>query len=74
MSRSRNITIALLAAVLLVVFTLSVSAGKEDAPGWSVAAKDADLGYFYEGKDIDYDFTVRNTGDGELHILSVRPG
>jgi hypothetical protein len=36
--------------------------------------KEPDLGTFYEGVDIEYEFKVRNNGVAELHILGVRPG
>jgi hypothetical protein len=74
MIHSKRTTVAFLTAVFLIMFLVSAYAGKEEVPKWRVSTQDANLGNFYEGKDIEYDFTVMNTGKGELHILSVRPG
>jgi len=32
------------------------------------------LGEVIEGQDYQYTFTIKNAGDAELQILSVRPG
>ncbi|MCU0639622.1 MAG: DUF1573 domain-containing protein [Candidatus Krumholzibacteria bacterium] len=33
-----------------------------------------DVGDFYEGVDINYEFKVRNNGAAELQIVNVKPG
>jgi hypothetical protein len=53
--------------------TMSAAAQK-DPPKMLIQDKQPNLGTFYEGVDIEYDFIVRNTGVAELHILGVRPG
>lgn len=66
------------AAALLVLAALlilsTVASAQQNAPKFFVREKEVDLGNFFEGVDIDYSFTVRNNGVGELHVLSVRPG
>ncbi|MBN2185690.1 MAG: hypothetical protein JW746_10210 [Candidatus Krumholzibacteriota bacterium] len=69
-----------LAAALVVISILAsmvlpaaVYAAGSD-PAFFVKEKTVDLGNYYEGVDILYDFKVQNNGAGELHILSVKPG
>ncbi len=55
-----------------VVFSSAARAGSE--PAFHTLKKNVDLGEFYEGIDIVYDFKIRNNGGSELHILNVKPG
>lgn len=55
-----------------IVFSAAVHAGNE--PSFFVWKKNVELGEFYEGIDIKYEFKVRNNGVSELHILNVKPG
>jgi hypothetical protein len=72
MNRKATLVVSLLA--LVVLFVLATSASAQNQPKFMVRDTEVDIGNFYEGSDIEYAFTVRNTGAGELHILSVRPG
>ncbi|MBN2070827.1 MAG: hypothetical protein JW814_05150 [Candidatus Krumholzibacteriota bacterium] len=70
----RKLAMALALFSLLAGVALTATAQATDSPMFFVREKTVDLGNFYEGLDIAYDFTVRNNGVGELHITSVRPG
>ena len=73
----RRYTMALTAIILLVSVLSSTAlfaAGGENTPKFFVREKTIDLGNYYEGVDVEYEFKVRNNGIGELHILNVRPG
>lgn len=72
----RKLTTVLAAGIFLVIFlAVTVSAaGSQNPPKFFVREQTVDLGDFYEGADVIYDFSVRNNGSGELHILSVKPG
>lgn len=59
---------------LTALFVLMTVASAQNPPKLLIRDKEIDLGDFYEGSDIEYAFTLRNTGAGELHVLSVRPG
>lgn len=66
-----------LTALVLIMGMLAVSmawAAGADSPTFFVKDKQPDLGEFFEGKDIEYTFMVRNNGVGELHINNVKPG
>ena len=65
---------ALIVAVMITALAAPPASGERTPPKMVVTNKSPDLGNFYEGVDIDYAFTIRNTGLSELHILSVRPG
>ncbi len=61
-------------AVMATVLASMAGAGQKDPPKMYIRDKEPDLGTFYEGVDIEYEFKVRNNGVAELHILGVRPG
>lgn len=44
------------------------------APKLLITTKTAQMGEVLEGQDIEYTFTIKNIGDAEAQILSVRPG
>jgi hypothetical protein len=75
---SRNkILLAVLALAVVAAFAFSAfgqgkPAGK--VPVFVVDKKTVNLGDQIEGQDIDYTFVLKNKGDGELQVLSVRPG
>ena len=64
--------------VLLVLGGIFISATLQaagaDGPKFFVRDNQVDLGEFFEGVDIAYEFIVRNNGAGELHINNVKPG
>jgi hypothetical protein len=69
------------AAALVLVFVagligIAAAKGKAEgkAPKLLIANKTAQMGEVLEGQDITYTFTIKNIGDGEAQILSVRPG
>ena len=85
-----NMRRRLIAASLVLVFTAGLfglalaqgtqPAGKRPA-GKSgkvskvvIENKAAQLGEVIEGQDYHYTFKIKNAGDAELQILSVRPG
>jgi len=79
---SRNILLlAVLAVAVIGLCALPAFAqGKQAAkqagklPVATVQTKSVNLGDVIEGQDIEYAFTVKNTGSAELQIISVRPG
>jgi len=75
MNRSRKLGISIVTfAVMATVLAVMAGAAQKDPPKFYVRDKEPDLGTFYEGVDIEYEFKVRNNGVAELHILGVRPG
>lgn len=74
MDLSRKTVLSLAAGALLLALLITAASGQKDPPRFMVRNTTADLGDFYEGVDIEYEFKVRNTGAAELHILGVRPG
>ena len=46
----------------------------EPIPEIFLEAKEHDGGAVYEGVVVTHSFTVKNKGNGELRIISVRPG
>lgn len=46
----------------------------EKNPVAVVPEKTVNLGEVLEGQDYEHSFVIRNTGAGELQILSVKPG
>jgi hypothetical protein len=75
MDISKKLGLVALAAVFMAVMLVSAAgAAQKDPPKFFVRDTEPDLGTFYEGKDIEYVFKVRNNGVAELHILGVRPG
>lgn len=67
------------AVVLLLVLggifiSATLQAAGTDGPKFFVREKQVDLGEYFEGIDIAYEFIVRNNGVGELHINNVKPG
>ncbi|MDD3642550.1 MAG: hypothetical protein PHQ19_03700 [Candidatus Krumholzibacteria bacterium] len=70
----KGIAIVSLLALAAFLLLTSFASAQQSGPKLMIRDKEPDLGDFYEGTDIDYAFTIRNTGIGELHILSVRPG
>ena len=71
-----------IAAALVLVFTaglfgVALAQGKKPAAKVSKAVienKTVQLGEVIEGQDYEYTFKIKNAGDGELQIFSVRPG
>ena len=71
----RKLAAALVVISFLASIVLSATVyAAGDAPVFFVNEKNVDLGNFYEGVDILYDFTIQNKGVGELHLTSVKPG
>ena len=73
---SKRLTAILLLAVLLTALATAVFGQdqNERAPKFLVLKTSVELGDFYEGEDISYTFTVRNSGLSDLVIENVRPG
>lgn len=74
--RRPNFALALAFAALL--FALAAPSGaqapQEGTPRAVFDATEVDAGEVTRGKDITFTFSVRNTGDGILQILSAKPG
>jgi len=72
----------LVAAALVLVFTaglfgVALAQGKKPAGKVSkvvIENKTVQLGEVVEGQDYEYTFKIKNAGEGELQIYSVRPG
>jgi len=73
MNRKGILIVSLLTLVALFVL-MTVASAQQNPPKLLIRDKEPDLGDFYEGSDVEYAFTIRNAGAGELHVLSVRPG
>jgi hypothetical protein len=73
LSRKYGLAVAVF-ALAAVTFVSLAGAAQKDPPKMYIRDMEPDLGTFYEGVDIEYDFIVRNNGVSELHILGVRPG
>ena len=76
-----NIQRKILAAALVLAFSAALfgaafAQGKPGgkAPRLLVDQMGVQLGETLEGEDVLHTFKLRNAGDGELQILSVRPG
>ena len=74
MTLRKRIGSAALALVLAAMLFSTMASAQKDPPKLQIYDREPDLGTFYEGADIEYDFIVRNSGVAELHILGVRPG
>ena len=75
MNLSRKLGLSVLVlAVMVMALAAPPASGQKNPPKMVISDKSPDLGNFYEGVDIEYEFTVRNTGLSELHIIGVRPG
>ena len=61
-------------AIAAAILASAAAAGQKEPPKFYVQDLQPNLGTYYEGQDIEYQFTIRNHGAGELHILGVRPG
>jgi hypothetical protein len=73
----------MLAAILVLVFVAGLVAAAAAVPKGKTAGKTpklvieqktAQLGQVLEGQDHLYTFTLKNVGDAEAQILSVKPG
>ena len=73
LSRKLGLTVVTF-AMMASLLAPAAAAGQKDPPKLYIRNKEPDLGTFYEGVDIEYEFKVRNNGVAELHILGVRPG
>jgi hypothetical protein len=81
-----NTRMRLLAATLVLILAAGLSgaasaqsgaagtapAGK--APKVAIESRTVQLGEVLEGLDFTYTFKLKNVGDAELQVLSVRPG
>jgi len=77
MAKVRIATMALVVFVLFAgIFALATdcSAQGKGTPKFFVRNDQVDVGDFYEGVDVEYEFKVRNNGAAELQIINVKPG
>lgn len=75
MNLSRKLGLSVVTfAVMATVLASLAAARQKSPPKLYISNKSPDIGTFYEGADIEYEFTVRNSGLSELHIIGVRPG
>jgi hypothetical protein len=88
--RRRLIAASLVLVFTAGLFGLALAQGKQPAGKQPVSKRPAgkagkvskvvienkaiQLGEVIEGQDYQYTFTIKNAGDAELQILSVRPG
>ena len=60
---------------ILALFPIVVQAGTPEVkPVMEIPSPRHDAGSHWEGETVSHAFEVRNTGNGELRILSVKPG
>ena len=74
MNRSRKLGISIVTFAVMATVLASMAVAAKDPPKLYIRDMEPDLGTFYEGVDIEYEFKVINNGVAELHILGVRPG
>lgn len=74
MNRSRRPGISIVTFAVMATVLASMAVAAKDPPKMYIRDMEPDLGTFYEGVDIEYEFKVINNGVAELHILGVRPG
>jgi hypothetical protein len=73
----KKLLIGLLTLAVIGAFAFtSLAQGQKTAkqPTATIAKTTVNLGDVIEGQDIEYTFDIKNGGDAELQILSVRPG
>jgi hypothetical protein len=69
----RNISSLFRFAFIVCFFAVFTSVhASEGQPVAVVEADTYDFGEVYEGTDIIFDFIVKNTGDADLEILTVK--
>lgn len=59
---------------ICVIGTISTVHAEEGTPSAFIEAATYDFGTVLEGVDIIHDFTIKNTGDADLKIISVKSG
>lgn len=73
-----SLVIAVVLGMAVGAFAQAKPAGKAAPAGKTPVAvignKVANLGEVLEGQDYNYSFVIKNGGQAELQILSVRPG
>ena len=74
MNLSRKLGISIVTFAVMATVLASMAVAAKDPPKMYIRDMEPDLGTFYEGVDIEYEFKVINNGVAELHILGVRPG
>lgn len=60
--------------VIGTISTVHAEEGTEGTPSAFIEAATYDFGTVLEGVDIIHDFTIKNTGDADLKIISVKSG
>ena len=60
--------------ILLIYPIVSQADTPETKPVMEIPSPRHDAGTHWEGEKVSQAFEVRNTGNGELRILSVKPG
>jgi hypothetical protein len=67
--------IVFIVGFILALYPIVVQAGTPEAkPVMEIPSSRYDAGSHWEGETVSHTFEVRNTGKGELRILSVKPG
>ncbi|MDH3215966.1 MAG: DUF1573 domain-containing protein [Candidatus Krumholzibacteria bacterium] len=69
---ARGVSLALFVAFVLA--TVVMAADDEKHPNIIIEEMQHDLGKIYEEKVFKHAFKVKNTGDADLRIESVKPG
>jgi hypothetical protein len=67
--------IVLIFGLILPLYPIVAQAGTpETKPVMEIPSPRHDAGTHWEGETVSHAFEVKNTGNGELRILSVKPG
>ena len=66
------LVLAVIALCALAAFAQGQKSGNQ--PMAVIDTKSVSLGDIIEGQDVEYTFIVKNKGNAELQIVSVRPG
>ncbi len=67
--------IVLIVGLILPLYPIVAQAGTTEAkPIMEIPSPRHDAGSHWEGEKVSHTFEVRNSGKGELRILSVKPG
>ena len=76
LSRNRLLLGVLVLAVIALCALAAFAQGQKSGnqPMAVIDTKSVNLGDIIEGQDVAYTFIVKNRGNAELQIISVRPG
>jgi len=70
-----KLPIMILVGIILTIYPMAAQAvAPESKPVLEIPSPRHDAGTHWEGEVVSHTYEVRNSGNGELKILSVKPG